>query len=92
MLVLIRGLTQLSNESFRILWSDDKFSTFRLCDLQGKCPCARCQECEPEPNMNVRAVKISSVGNYALRIDFTKGCSRGVFTFNFLRTLHLEGP
>ena len=92
MLVLIRNLNQLSNDSFRILWSDDKHSIFHLADLQMKCPCARCQECISEPNLNVRAVKISSVGNYALRIDFTKGCSRGIFTFNFLRTLHLEGP
>ncbi len=89
--VLIKKLTQLSNDSFRVLWSDDKSSTFYLADLQRKCPCARCQGSKTEKNTNVRALKVSSVGNYALRIDFTEGCSRGVFTFNFLRKLDLEG-
>ena len=91
MLVLIKELHQLSNETFRIMWSDDKYSVFRLADLQKNCPCARCQEPVVKEDLDVRAVKISSVGNYALRIDFTRGCSRGIFTFSFLRTIHLEG-
>jgi len=91
MLVLIKKISQLSNDSFHVLWSDDRNSTFCLADLQKNCPCARCHESGYKQDSNVRALKISSVGNYALRIDFTAGCSRGIFTFNFLRTLHLEG-
>ncbi len=91
MLVLIKELNQLTNDAFRILWSDGKYSVFCLADLQSNCPCARCQESVREKGVEVQAVKISSVGNYALRIDFKRGCSRGVFTFSFLRTLHLEG-
>ncbi len=89
MLVLLKELKQLDNETFRVVWSDDRYSVFRLSDLQKNCPCARCQEPKALQDLDVRAIKISSVGNYALRIDFTKGCSRGVFTFHFLRTIHL---
>lgn len=87
MLVLIRELTQLTNYDFQITWSDGDKSSFRLSDLQKKCPCARCQEQKDllRVNPNVKARKISSVGNYAIRIDFTEGCSRGIFTFHFLR-------
>jgi DUF971 family protein len=90
MLVLIKELNQLSNTSFSILWSDDRSSVFALSDLQKSCPCARCQESKGSCEEGVTALKISSVGNYALRIDFTKGCSRGIFTFQFLRTIHLD--
>ena len=91
MLVLIREISQITNYTFQILWSDGVISDFRLSDLQKKCPCARCQEELKVPlNSYVRAKKISSVGNYALRIDFTEGCSRGVFTFNFLRHFSCE--
>jgi DUF971 family protein len=90
MLVLVKELKQLSNTSFSILWSDDLSSVFTLSDLQKKCPCARCQESKGVCEEDVKATKISSVGNYALRIDFTKGCSRGIFTFRFLRTIHLS--
>lgn len=87
MVVLIRELTQLSNYDFQIVWNDGKKSCFRLSDLQKKCPCSRCQEKKEIliTNPDVRARKISSVGNYALRIDFTEGCNRGIFTFHFLR-------
>jgi DUF971 family protein len=91
MLVLVKELKRLSNNTFSILWSDDRSSVFTLSDLQKNCPCARCQESKGTYDEDVKATKISSVGNYALRIDFTKGCSRGIFTFQFLRTIHLEG-
>ncbi len=90
MLILVKELIQLTNHTFRIIWSDFKWSEFHLNELQKNCPCARCQNKPAEEKMDLRAIKISSVGNYALRIDFTQGCSRGVFTFQFLRTLHLK--
>ncbi len=89
MLILIREISQLTNYDFQIIWSDGSVHVFRLSDLQKRCPCARCQERKEEiaSNWDVRARKISSVGNYAIRIDFTEGCSRGIFTFHFLRNL-----
>ena len=36
---------------------------------------------------DVRAIKINSVGRYAIRIQFTSGCSAGLYTFDLLRNL-----
>ena len=90
MLVFIKEFRQLDARRFQIDWNDDKYSIFELSFLQKNCPCARCKEILNKKDSEVSARKISSVGNYAIRIDFTKGCSRGVFTFDFLRTLDLE--
>ena len=35
----------------------------------------------------VEALQIVNVGRYALKIDFTKGCSRGIYPFSLLRSL-----
>lgn len=89
MLILIREISQITNHDFQIIWSDGAVNVFRLSDLQKRCPCARCHGSKEEIayNEDVRARKISSVGNYAIRIDFMEGCSRGIFTFHFLRNL-----
>lgn len=88
-LVFARQITQVDSHSFKIIWTDEKEQIFNLLELQKNCPCISCLEKEKEllPQKEVRALKISSVGSYALRINFTSGCSRGIFTFHFLRTL-----
>ena len=90
MLIQIRELRQLSNELLEIRWSDGKCSRLTLGLLQQNCPCARCSGgsvgCEESPGASV----IASVGNYALRVEFNQGCSRGVFSYALLRKLHLE--
>lgn len=86
--VFVKKIVQLTNSSFQIVWSDEKISEFYLSDLQMRCPCARCQERTlKEKNEKVKAKRIYSLGNYALKIEFTSGCSRGVFTFNLLRQI-----
>ncbi len=90
--ILIQDLKQLDNHRFSILWSDESMSQFRLSELQRRCPCARCQENLKQIQVleEVRAYRICSVGNYAIRIEFTSGCSRGVFAFDLLREIDLK--
>lgn len=86
--VRIRKIWQKNNEEFSIEWSDGCTMDYRLSDLQEKCPCAGCSERVSHANLSkkeVRATRISNVGRYALRIQFTSGCSNGIFDFNFLR-------
>ena len=88
-LVFARKIVQVDNYSFKITWTDEKEQIFPLSYLQRNCPCISCGEKERDPlcQEEVRATKVVSVGSYALRINFTSGCSRGIFTFHFLRTL-----
>jgi DUF971 family protein len=93
LMLLISRIYQKGDHVFTIEWADGRIFDYTLADLQKNCPCARCRDektgrpliapssLDPE----VRAVRIYNLGRYALQIEFTKGCSRGVYTFAFLR-------
>ncbi len=90
--VLVRSIKQIDNHVFTIEWSDGKLSNYRLSDLQKQCPCANCVDeatgrrvlNEATVKSDVRATKIVNVGRYALRIQFTTGCSTGIYGFDTL--------
>jgi DUF971 family protein len=91
--VFVRNIFQSDSFCFTIEWTDGKISTYRLSDLQKNCTCARCRDETTgrilvDPHLldkEVQAVRICNVGRYALRIEFKSGCSRGIFTYSFLR-------
>lgn len=96
--VLIKKIGQKSNTTFEIEWSDGIVAEYALSALQKRCPCARCydpatgkqitenQQLDP----HVRARVLRHVGRYALHIDFTSGCSKGIYSFAMLRQLSKE--
>lgn len=93
--VLIKKIYQKNNNAFVIEWSDGKTVEYVLNDLQKKCPCAQCydpamgkQICnENQLDPNVKAVRLVNVGRYAMRIQFSSGCSKGIYSFALLRQL-----
>ncbi len=91
MLVLAKELKQVDNYSFTINWADERKDLFKLSFLQKNCPCSLCMGRQINVEEEVKAVRILSVGSYALRIEFSSGCSKGIFTFSFLKSLSLEG-
>lgn len=94
--VFVTSIRQKDNHSFIIEWGDRVSQTYRLSELQRRCPCANCHDPstgrqiqQPQEQLadDVRAVRITSVGRYALRIQFTKGCSLGIYSYAMLREL-----
>jgi DUF971 family protein len=91
----IHDIWQQDNYTFCIRWNDGHVQHFRLCDVQRQCPCAGCvDERTGERLLNaqtvsneVRAVAIRSMGRYALHIQFTSGCSKGIYHFDDLRQM-----
>lgn len=91
--LFVRQIWQKNNETFSIQWNDGVVQDFRLCDIQRSCPCAHCRDditgkslIDPQKiPENLKAVTIRSVGRYALRIQFTSGCSAGIYSFDRLR-------
>ena len=86
----IRQIKQKDRYCFTILWSDGREDTYRLSALQQQCPCVRCSEARDKRlplavEDDVLAHRIISVGRYALRIEFTMGCSQGIYPFSLLR-------
>lgn len=96
--VLIKKIYQKDNATFVIDWSDGVSTDYSLRALQKRCPCAQCydpstgkQLCdESQLNGQVSAVRLMNVGRYALRIQFTTGCSKGIYSFAMLRQLAKE--
>jgi DUF971 family protein len=92
--VFINNIYQKDNHTFIIEWNDGEVNHYRLSDLQKRCPCAGCVDemtgrrvlDDTKIDINVRAKRITSVGRYALRIQFTSGCSHGIYSFDYLRT------
>lgn len=91
----IRSIRQKDLHRFTIEWSDGKITDHRLSDLQRRCTCAHCRDERTgkslvDPSMiddNVQALRIVSVGNYALQVYFTEGCSKGIYPFWLLRQM-----
>jgi DUF971 family protein len=93
--MFIRKIFQKDQYRFTIEWTDGKISDYRLSDLQRQCTCAKCRDEQTGQALihpdsiddAVQAVQIVNVGRYALRIDFTSGCSKGIYSFSLLRAL-----
>lgn len=91
----IKKIRQESPQGFMVEWLDGKVDRYTLAELQQACPCAACVDeatglrriPQEEVPPNLSAIKIESVGRYALRVQFTSGCSRGIFSFDYLRSL-----
>jgi ATP-binding protein involved in chromosome partitioning len=88
--VFVRRLMRDGEERLAIEWTDSTALTYSLAELQQQCPCATCREngvAEKELPVGVKVVRIRSIGQYALALEFSQGCSRGIFSFSMLRTL-----
>lgn len=93
LMLLISRIYQKDGHAFTIEWADGRTYDYTLSGLQKNCPCARCRDEKTGRSLiapssldpEVRAVRIHNLGRYALRIEFTSGCSRGVYTYAFLR-------
>lgn len=92
--VKIRSIWQHDNDSFVIRWNDGIETLYRLADLQRQCPCAGCVDettgirkpSSTSIRSEVRAKRVYSVGNYAIKIEFTEGCSHGIYDYTLLRS------
>ncbi|HEY2811501.1 MAG TPA: DUF971 domain-containing protein [Rhabdochlamydiaceae bacterium] len=93
--IFIRKIFQRDQYRFTIEWTDGRISHYKLSDVQRQCLCAQCRDEMTGRSLispalvdeEVGAVEIVNVGRYALKITFTNGCSRGIYSFALLRQL-----
>lgn len=84
----IQKVSQKDFYTLQVEWNDGKSSNLSLKELQKKCPCANCREGKSiDSGSQVGAKTISKVGRYALRIEFSSGCSSGIYSHEMLRSL-----
>jgi DUF971 family protein len=94
--IRVKNIWQHDPRTLGIEWTDDKKSLFDVVDLRRRCPCAVCVDewtnqriLKPEQvSDEIRPTKISSVGRYALKIEFNDGHGTGIYTFEMLRSLN----
>jgi ATP-binding protein involved in chromosome partitioning len=91
----IASIWQKDRDAFAIRWTDGMETSYQLKELQERCPCAGCVDemtgvrkaIAPSISKEVGAHRIFSVGRYAIRIEFSSGCSHGIYDFALLRSL-----
>ena len=88
-------IAQDGPDHLRIAWQDGQVSRYSVRALRLACPCARCIEemtgrpllKEDDVPEDVKPVRISPVGRYAVQIAWTDGHDSGIYTFENLRRL-----
>jgi ATP-binding protein involved in chromosome partitioning len=89
------GFRQRDPRTLSVLWEDGHRDDFDVRDLRLACHCALCIEemsgrqlLDPKtvrPDVSPRV--ISSIGNYAIGIDWNDGHNSGIYSFDHLRSL-----
>ncbi len=69
--------------SLFLAWPDDRAQSIDYAALQRRCPCAGCQG-KGMAKEDVVAKRLALVGQYALKIDFSTGCSNGIYALDSL--------
>jgi ATP-binding protein involved in chromosome partitioning len=89
------GCRRRDERTISILWEDGHRQDFDVRDLRLACRCALCiEEMSGRPLLDPKTVRpdvaprtISSVGNYAITVNWNDGHSTGIYSFTALREL-----
>lgn len=89
------GLRRRDPRTLSIRWMDGHVDDLDVRDLRLACPCALCvEEMSGQALLNPASVptdvlprKITSVGTYAVIIDWSDGHGTGIYTYGYLRGL-----
>lgn len=65
---------------------DGSWKAVSLHEIQKQCPCARCEK-EKKSQKEVSLLEFSLVGRYAIKIQFSSGCSQGIYPFSLIKTI-----
>ena len=87
-----------TERELRIEWADGVKSVYAFDYLAAMCPCAICREKRLEMENNPLHVvsgplgpaelgDASMVGRYALNLTWQAGCSSGIYSFDYLRSI-----
>jgi ATP-binding protein involved in chromosome partitioning len=89
------GLRRLNARTLSVLWADGRRDDLDVRDLRLACHCALCIEemsgrklLDPRRvGLDVSPRVITSIGNYAIGVDWSEGHNSGIYSFDYLRML-----
>jgi len=88
-------IAKVGETAIRVTWEDGHQGLYTTRCLRGICQCAACvdewtgeKRISPEAiPAEIRALKISPVGQYGIQIDWSDGHSTGIYAFDVLRKM-----
>jgi len=92
----VQEIWQADERTLCIVWNDQTHSQYDVVQLRKLCPCAQCvnemtgERRDLPVDPSVRPVDITSVGHYALQIQFSDGHRTGIYSFDSLRRMHVQ--
>ena len=94
------GLRRCDPQTLEILWADGTVKRYDSRDLRLACPCAMCvDEMTGKKTLERKAIPddiaprvISSVGRYAITVQWSDGHSTGIYHFDGLRKWGVSEP
>lgn len=81
----VEKISQTSSELL-IKWSDHSRQTLKACVLQRLCPCALCLSSAKGISPDVKIISYRVMGRLGIKIKFSSGCQKGLYTFDLLRS------
>jgi len=93
------GFRRRDPRTLSVLWEDGQRNHFDVRDLRLACRCAQCvEEMSGRPLLDPKSVRpdvtprtITSVGNYAIQVNWSDGHSTGIYSFESLRAFAERG-
>ena len=70
--------------SLSILWADGRKSFIAAETLLKNCPCIRCQGKIQALSAEIFILKVMAAGRFGLRLVFSSGCQRGIYSWQQL--------
>ena len=88
----------LGTDQLMIVWEDEQISLLPTVLLQLNCRCAKCVDEmtgevlieESQIDVSSKLLEVMRVGNYGVRLRWSKGCESGIYTFDHLQKLALQ--
>lgn len=90
-----REITRANQNDVKVLWKDGHESVYPARYLRLNCACAACVHEMTGENLldpravpaDIRPLKISLVGRYAIQVDWSDGHNTGIYAYDRLRQI-----
>ena len=95
------SIKQSDQESLTVAWDDGLVTPLKIAQLRDECPCAECKGetilmqqilpvLKPKLPGHYEIKGIVPVGSYAIQITWGDGHDTGLYSWDYLRSLHFK--
>lgn len=82
----IEKIINAGNCEIVIKWKDGKSQALSAGFLQARCPCVECAGHDKSPLEDVKVLSFMIKGRLGLKVQFSSGCQKGIYSFNQIRS------